>query len=1143
MSDNQKMYDRFSNDVLHMIVFAKAASIDAHVDCLYPESFLIGTLLTGENIVTMSLNDHDVDLDKCVKRFKHRLTSRQKDNEGGEQSGVTYDEVNISKEIIDICKKANEVSLTHNHKIVGLGHLFVAIMELHIDLRQIISKECKNFKDCLSEMIHNKYNKTTSTPQKRNKRKNKDSIIDQYCIDMTEMANNGDFDPILSRDAEIEEAITILCRRTKSNPILVGEAGVGKAQPLNSKVLTPKGFVNMGDIKKGDKVIAQDGTESLVTGVFPQGEKDVYRVTFSDGRSTKCCNEHLWDIYGPYGENYKTENGSKARKYKYRTMSLDTIIDRTQNVKRFKALIPLYRPIGTYDEELPIDPWMLGFLLGDGCFRDGRISSYSTSDKEIVEKISSILPNEYKTTKRKGSKYDYDIVFKDFKESSKGTYCRGGNRSHEIKKRIEELGLFDKMSSEKFIPEIYKKSSLSNKIKLISGLVDSDGHVGKNGNLSISTSSEVMAEDIQDLVWSIGGIAKISQRIGKYKKNGLVKICKTSYKVSIKYHTPKDLATLQRKVDRLPGDNYQYKDRKLEMKGITYVGKEVCQCIMIDHPNQLYITDDYIVTHNTAIVEGISQRIISKAVPKKLRNCKIYSLNMSGMVAGTKYRGDFEKRMQDLIKAVEDDQECILFIDEIHTIVGAGGAGSAMDAANILKPALARKLKCIGATTHQEYKKHFLEDGALSRRFGTVNIDEPSDEDVKKILMGIKERFESYHECTISNDAIDSIIELTKRYRPTKFFPDKAIDCMDTACAKYAWKDKEDGIIPVINSDDIAQVISKQCQVPLEVIQWDSNERIKKTESFLRDKVVGQEEAVKSVCRVLRNAYSGVRNPDRPIGVLVFGGQSGTGKTYLSKQLSEAIFGSDKSLIRIDMTEYSEEHSMSKIIGSPPGYVGFKDVDVVVDKIKRRPYCILLLDEIEKANPKVLKLFLQVMQDGIITSAIGEKIDCKNIFFIMTGNFGMNDSKTSAMGFAGKKKSLVDNERERLVDFCEKAYGKEFSNRIDAFVPFLELSEDNLVDIAQMRLSEFTERVNNKNIRVSIDQKVASAIVRTQEKDHGMNAMAIDRLISKRVQPLVADAILDIEDADAFGYTLTVTLNRKGELVIRKRKRKKKKVS
>jgi ATP-dependent Clp protease ATP-binding subunit ClpA len=754
-----------------MIVFAKAASIESEVDCLYPESFLIGTLLTGENSVTSALVEHDVNLEECVKRFKYILSNRKNRNESND-SGVSYDEVNISKEIVEVCRKANELSLSHGHKIVCLGHLFLTIMELHLDLRKVISDECStttNYDAMMEDIINHKSNRSSTAIKKKSSKKKTDSIIDQYCVDMTELANNGEFDPILSRDPEIEEAITILCRRTKSNPILVGEAGVGK----------------------------------------------------------------------------------------------------------------------------------------------------------------------------------------------------------------------------------------------------------------------------------------------------------------------------------------------------------------------------------TAIVEGISQRIISNAVPKKLQGCRIYSLNMSGMVAGTKYRGDFEKRIQDLIKAVEEDDKCILFIDEIHTIVGAGGAGSAMDAANILKPALARRLRCIGATTHQEYKKHFQEDGALSRRFGVVTVDEPSLEDVKKILMGIKERYEKFHECIISNDAIDSVIDLTKRYRPTKFFPDKAIDCMDTACAKYAWDNSKDpDHLPVINSDDIAKVISKQCQVPLEVIMWDTHERIKQTETFLAERIVGQSEAVNNICRVLRNAYSGVRNPDRPIGVLVFGGQSGTGKTYTSKMLSQAVFGGDKSLIRLDMSEYSEEHSISKIIGSPPGYVGFKDVDVVVDKIKRRPYCILLLDEIEKASPKVMKLFLQVMSDGVITSAQGEKIDCKNIFFIMTGNFGMNTSKASSIGFSGSDPKAIDNERERLIGFCKKQYGAEFVNRVDSFVPFVQLSDENLMKIVELRLEEFSERINDKNIKINVGKKVAKSIIKFHKDEHGMNAMALDRIISKRVDPLVADTILDITDKKDYNYTLTIDSNIKDEIVIKKRKRK-----
>ena len=771
MPNQPSMYDRFSNKVLHMVIFAKAASIEQNVDCIYPESFLIGIFLTGENSVTSTLVDHDVDLELCIKRLKRRLASRQKNNK--KDSKVEYDEIQISKEVVQICKKANELSLSSGHKFVSLGHLFLAIMSMeeHIDLRTIVSKECKSFKKCLDEILNNRVHKSppkaTKNPRNQKDKEGEESIIDTYCVNMTDKANNNEYDPIISRETEIEDAITILCRRTKSNPLLIGEAGVGK----------------------------------------------------------------------------------------------------------------------------------------------------------------------------------------------------------------------------------------------------------------------------------------------------------------------------------------------------------------------------------TAIVEGISQRIVSNTVPKKLRGCKIYSLNMSGMVAGTKYRGDFEKRIQDLIKAVEEDPSCILFIDEIHTIVGAGGAGGPMDAANILKPALARNLKCIGATTHQEYKKHFVDDGALSRRFGTVTVDEPSDEDVRKILIGIKGRYEMYHECVVSIDAIDSIISLTKRYRPTKRFPDKAIDCMDTACAKYAWKDDDDGVTPVITSSDIANVISQQTQIPVEVIMGDSKERLHRTEEYLRSRVIGQDGAISNICRVLKNAYSGVRSPDRPIGVMVFGGQSGTGKTYMSKEMSKAIFGNDNSLIRVDMSEYSEKHSISKIIGSPPGYVGFKD-DGVVDQIKRRPYCILLLDEIEKAHSDILKLFLQVMSDGIITSAGGEKIDCKNIFFIMTGNFGMNTSQSSSIGFGDSDKSALDNERERLIDYCKKIYGDEFVNRVDSFIPFMELSTDDLSTIVDMRLNEFAEQVHHNNVTVKIEPRVANFIVSHDTSEHGMNAMVIGRMISKSIAPLVSDAIFALEEVDKYSHTLTVDVS-KDALVVRKRRRKK----
>jgi ATP-dependent Clp protease ATP-binding subunit ClpC len=399
------------------------------------------------------------------------------------------------------------------------------------------------------------------------------------------------------------------------------------------------------------------------------------------------------------------------------------------------------------------------------------------------------------------------------------------------------------------------------------------------------------------------------------------------------------------------------------------------------------------------------------------------------------------------------------------------------------------------------------------RRFGTIIVEEPNEEQTKRILIGIKHRLENFHDCTITDDAIDAAINLSKRYRPDKYFPDKAIDCIDIACAKCQWLSRENNKKPSIKSDDIAQVISKQCFIPLEVIMWDSYERIKKTEQTLYDKIVGQQDAVKSVCRILKNAYSGIRNPDKPIGIMVFGGPSGTGKTYISKQLASVMFGTDASFIRLDMTEFSEPHSVSRIVGSPPGYVGFKDTDVIVDRIKRRPYCVILLDEIEKAHPTVMKLFLQVMGDGFITSASGEKIDCRNAVIIMTGNFGMNTSFKPSMGFNSTLEvSQTENEKKRMVSFCEKMFGVEFINRVDDFIPFESLSDDNLTKIAYMRLQEFTKRLNNVKAVIEFSNDVPSKLVELSKKEHGINAMAMERMIVKYVEPCIADALLNISD-------------------------------
>ena len=509
----------------------------------------------------------------------------------------------------------------------------------------------------------------------------------------------------------------------------------------------------------------------------------------------------------------------------------------------------------------------------------------------------------------------------------------------------------------------------------------------------------------------------------------------------------------------------------------------------------------------SAIVEGIAQRIVSGTVPKQLLNHKLYSLSLASMVAGTKYRGEFEERIQILVKEIQASTDCILFIDEIHTLVGAGSGSGALDASNILKPFLARSdLKCIGATTLEDYKKYLEKEGALARRFQQVMVEEPNRDQMKLILKEMRPKFEEWHNCKIEEAALEMAINLCDRYVKDRNFPDKALDCLDMACAKQAWGNEKN---KKIITKDIAQVISEQCSIPLEVILWDDSERIKKIKEMLSTKVIGQEHAIDTLCRVLKNAYSGIRNPDRPIGNFVFGGQSGTGKTYAAKELAKAVFGKESLFLKLDMTEFSEQHSVSKLIGSPPGYVGFQETDRFIDRIKRNPYCIVLLDEFEKAHPDVLKLFLQVMSDGIMTDASGNKASFKNVVLIMTGNFGMDSMSKGSLGFNRKdNKNPFTETQDKLTSYCKEKYGNEFINRVDEFIPFMPLDDNSLKKIIEMRLEEVNLRLVDRNCKLKFNDNIYDLLIKMSKKEHGGNATILNRLISKKIEPCISDALI-----------------------------------
>ena len=749
-SPNKRYYDKFNGDVHYLIIYANAASINAKVDCMYPESLMVAFLSTGEHEITSALLSQNVDLEKLLRVFKGILEQRR---DPKVQGNVLHEDLKISKQVWDIVRIADQLATKASARNICIDHIFLALLEMEELIAKVLKTNKVDVEKLKEDINEGKFKKAGKPSLKKTKTSGIENI-ESICINVTEMARQNKLDPILARDEEIEEAITILCRRHKRNPLLVGEPGVGK----------------------------------------------------------------------------------------------------------------------------------------------------------------------------------------------------------------------------------------------------------------------------------------------------------------------------------------------------------------------------------TAIVDGIAQRIVSGTVPPKLKNSKIFSLNISDMVAGTKYRGEFETRVQNILKEIEGDPSIILFIDEVHMIIGAGAGGGAVDAANMFKPALARGMRCIGATTHKEYKKHIEGDGALERRFERVTVEEPSHEQVRQILTGIKHRLEEYHNCVIPAEAIEETIKLSERYLTSNYFPDKAIDCLDTACAKYAWNDKNGQA--TLTAKDVQHVVSKKTKIPLDVISMDNMTRLKTAEQHMRANVVGQDQALESILRILKNSYSGVRNSDLPAGVFVFGGESGTGKTLTASELAKALFKRPTSFIRIDMSEFSEKHTVSRILGSPPGYVGYEDASTELDKIKRNPYSLVLLDEVEKADPQVMKIFLQYMKDGFITDSSGERINCRNTILVMTGNFGLNENKTSSLGFSEHKSvTPYDVEHAKLVNACKMLFGVEFVNRVDEFVPFVPLTKESLLKIIDMHLLSLKARVEKKDISVEFSQDLPEFLIKLKEKEHGVNAMMIDRLISKKVEPLLADALLETYGVDNSSFSVKISVD------------------
>lgn len=570
----------------------------------------------------------------------------------------------------------------------------------------------------------------------------------------------------------------------------------------------------------------------------------------------------------------------------------------------------------------------------------------------------------------------------------------------------------------------------------------------------------------------------------------------------------------------------------------------------------------------TAVVEGLAMRIMTGDVPFTVQDKRVMTLDLSGMVAGSKYRGEFEERIKKVIREVVDDGNIILFLDEMHTIIGAGGAEGAIDASNILKPSLARgEIQLIGATTIAEYRKYIERDAALERRFQPVTVEEPTPEEAENILKGIAHKYEEHHRVTITPEAVKAAVSLSSRYINDRNLPDKAIDIIDEAAAAVRLnssrqpdklkelaeeiqktdlqiersirmeaftqagelKKKQDGLIKkyeralkrmekddekkdyVIGENEVAEVVSLWTKIPLQKLAEKESERLLKLESILHERVIGQEEAVKAVSRAMRRGRVGLQDPNRPIGSFLFLGPTGVGKTELSKALAEAMFGSENALIRVDMSEYMEGHSVSKMIGSPPGYVGFEEGGQLSEKIRRNPYSVVLFDEIEKAHPDVFNILLQVLDDGHITDSKGRKVSFKNAILIMTSNAGAQrimEPKNLGFSSGASEKQNYDKMKENVMEEVKRLFKPEFINRIDEIMVFHPLNRDNMNQIITMLSKNLTNRCRRQmDIELTVSPALKEYIVE-KYTDAKMGARPMKRAIQTEIEDTLAEEIL-----------------------------------
>jgi ATP-dependent Clp protease ATP-binding subunit ClpC len=547
----------------------------------------------------------------------------------------------------------------------------------------------------------------------------------------------------------------------------------------------------------------------------------------------------------------------------------------------------------------------------------------------------------------------------------------------------------------------------------------------------------------------------------------------------------------------------------------------------------------------TAIVEGLSQRIVRGEVPSFLENKRILSLDLSLIVAGTKYRGQFEERLKQIMRELIENPHYIVFIDELHTLVGAGSAEGSLDAANILKPALSRgEIQCIGATTPAEFRKSIEKDRSLERRFQAVKVPPPSEAEAVQILDGVRERYESFHQVRYSDDAIEAAVYQSNRYIPDRFLPDKAIDVIDEAGARVKLRVRreqgnldwnpgaelpgtsygmdtgalgvrftdasEDALVSAeVTRDDIEEVIARWTGIPVMSLKEEETQKLLRIETSLHERVVSQRPAISALARAIRRSRAGLKNPQRPVGSFLFLGPTGVGKTEVARSLAEFLFGSERSMIRFDMSEFMEKHSVSKLIGSPPGYVGHEEGGQLTERIKRSPYSVLLFDEIEKAHPDIFNVLLQVFEDGILTDALGNTVDFKNTIIIMTSNIGARFiQKKGTLGFQATTDSSREKMEEMVMSAVRQTFNPEFINRLDEIIIFDQLLDEDLLEVVQLQVEQMNRTLTSRALEIRLTDEAKRWVVRKTCSDRSYGARPLRRALQKYVEDPLSEALI-----------------------------------